>query len=212
MEQNKEKPPSERYITLAGDPVHKKLRECFHQAADTKAALGATALVALIYSQLWPEQTLSAIAEIATANFLLLMVGRLVIDPLATMNFGKARKNKCIDTAPTHGTSPILGKHNQAIEEAFVMHSTYGVMAACLPLAIPAIATYKGLPVTSDIIISLSGGAAAALTRSLSGIHRFYKVTKGDWIIVDTPPKEKVAETAKEKAPGFFTPAPVPTR
>lgn len=179
---------SDRYITMAGDPIHSPLAESFFKAADFKAAVLATMASGLInynhggvpFKEMSLIFGLNNFLSIALRGAEILMIDKNL-----------KRNDLCIDTRPdskTPPTSPDLVYAAYKTRNYFGLYM--GLTVAFIPTnVVPAM-------MHSDTKANIEAGlvTASAFTRLIKSFRRFNNVVDGRWAIVDTPPPEKVTE------------------
>ncbi|PJB73471.1 MAG: hypothetical protein CO093_00500 [Alphaproteobacteria bacterium CG_4_9_14_3_um_filter_47_13] len=199
----------DRYISLLGDPIGadgkpEKLRTSFYKAADVQAVGLSIALSALLTTAL--QQSLETVlffsAVMVACNLSVLAEKGRNYEYERLMRSGFSRENieeKCIDKKPDGRTALTLNRYGIPVEEAkrfylidFGMNFTFNIATTCLSPAFGAMWTL---------------GCLGLYTREASGINRFNKVAKGDWVIVDRPAPKPVQEKkpALEWAGAFMT-------
>ena len=99
----------------------------------------------------------------------------------------------CIDTQPDRNTPPT--KPDQ-LSKAKLSRAMYGIWAT-VSLGYDC---YRGINNPQNIITDALSDLSI-YTRFYKGFERFNKVAKGEWVIVDLPPREKITVSESEKAP-----------
>lgn len=192
----------DRYITLAGDRPYTPLRKAFFQAADFKAGLMAAGLSFAYEGQKNADLSIPVVAATATLMANMLIVGVLrVFEKYLLYSEFKNSADLCIDTQPDHNTLPTTPDHMKAASQARLYLAGWGLIG---------VITDGYRIATGSPIIHRGLASFSEYTRLYQGYNRFNKVLKGEWAIVDMPPREKVLEKKGSESPaqGVSQPAP----
>lgn len=198
-----------RYITLTGDPIGpdgqpEKLRTSFYKAADIQAAGVATALTAVVAAVMGNPPVLILLIQglIMATNLHTIALDRCSEKKAGFFDSGFSEediKTKCIDTRPDNKTPPMPERYRLAAKNVHLNSMMMLGLGAMLNLSgsvlsgITAIGLLAGMAYSTLALTSLH-------TRNALYAHRFNKVAKGDWVIVDMPKPKAVKETAQEPA------------
>jgi hypothetical protein len=192
------KNPDHRYITLDGYPLHRPLWKTFHQAAAVR--LPVTALALAIGAEWFTHGGAHAV------NFALHNAPELLVfstfsyfsqNIMLFSEFRSKAKKLCIDTVPNSFTPPTSTEN---LEKATALAQSAHIWPPLLT-AFPTFIYTLGNLGGAHLPFSFASGLTASLALpwvacSCSLALRFSRVAKGEYAIIDAPPKP-----AKRSAP-----------
>lgn len=192
---------ADRYITLSGDKPYTPLRKAFFQAADFKAGLMASGLGFAYYGQKDPDPASAVGAVIAIFTINTLIAGLVRVYEKFHIHSPFKNENLCIDTQPDKDTPLTKPEHLVMASRGKFSYAALGTIS----LVMDSYRIATGVSVVDTVLFR-----AAECTRCYQGYERYDKIIKGDWVIVDMPPIEKVMqkETQKSREPGLMLPVP----
>lgn len=194
------RPPYEkgRYITLLGHPIGpqgpKPLATSFYERAEFKAGGIAVALTALFNDavlNMAQERTVGIVSGIGAGNLV-----DCFLCPSVEQRFLLGRifnrhdfSEKCIDTRPDRNTVSTFDRYGLPARMARLKYALLGGVFVCTDTVSSVTKMATGQNPIPSLMIS-----ASLYARLYSGYHRFNRVAKGDWVIVDMPEPEKQRE------------------
>ena len=150
------------------------------------------------------ESNSLAIVVGSVAGFMFATAAGRLLSKIENMTlFGRQADTLCIDKNPDAKTPPTSPTH---VENARYLRMKYLPLTALVGLktafvtTIPLFASQVTAPIPTGIYMLLGFLLAQTATLAVdfgSAAHRFNKVAKGDWAIVDTPKKVEEKKTVE---------------
>lgn len=194
-----------KYLTLTGYPLHVPLWKTFHQTAGVQAGMLFSALAAVTDMAVnrganMVELLPMAFLVPAVNGFHKVMEAAIIDEEFETnllrLPFKGPGKKLAIDTRPPaylETSASLLSSAKDARKKALIATAAMGGVSAI------AISVIINVMPEADSALILASSAIGTILASAGGTfgacaHRFNKVVKGDYVIVDAPPKEKREE------------------
>lgn len=205
-----------RYIQLNGDPIHQPLWKSFWQAPDiiypVIMTAFATAATAAAGSDASVTAAVSGINGFLFGSIFSRVIERFILtSDFFHSSFGRNFEG-CIDKNPDNATPPTKPEH---IDRSSTVSFVLGTMATVagimeLPDILRTAFSLAASPEQADLSrLFFEISALARILRYGCASHRFARVARGDWAILDHTPEKKKQEQ-EDKAPSFLQPVPDP--
>lgn len=193
------KRPADRYIKFNGDKIHSSRLQAFAESVGVKA-MGISALIAGTLTTAFNHEAATTIGNTAIAlmgGFVALSSYECLSEPRILRPFSEdVIETKAIDTAPDEKTPPSVDKYGPSATQSKNMALFYTIFNTVISVLAPKLI----LPDKPSSEAMLGAALTAApffvvsITESLSAWNRFNKISTGEWVVVDMPTPEKIAE------------------